>query len=208
MSERSEQIVNPASVDSGEAGSRTRVLALVGSLRAASVNRRLAEAAAHTAPEGVEVTLYDGLADIPFYNEDIDVPGAVPAAAQALRDAVAEADGLLVVTPEYNGTLSAVLKNAIDWASRPYGAGAIKGKPAAVVSASISPNAAQWAHGDAVKALGVAGAQVVESAHLHFGVVGERFGAGHPRDDAEALTQLAGTVRELVEATRGELASV
>ncbi|WP_280492672.1 NAD(P)H-dependent oxidoreductase [Nocardia asiatica] len=206
MSERSERIINAESNGSGEAG--TRILALVGSLRAASVNRRLAEAAAQTAPDGVEVTLYDGLADVPFYNEDIDVPGAVPAAARALRDAVAEADGLLVVTPEYNGTLSAVLKNAIDWASRPYGAGAIQGKPTAVVSASISPNAAQWAHGDAVKALGVAGARVVESAHLHFGVIGERFGAGHPRDDAEALTQLAATVRELVEATRGELASV
>ncbi|MEU2038161.1 NAD(P)H-dependent oxidoreductase [Nocardia niwae] len=188
--------------------SQTRILALVGSLRAASVNRRLAEAAADTAPEGVEVTLYEGLADIPFYNQDIDVPGSVPAAAQALRDAVAEADGLLMVTPEYNGTLSAVLKNAIDWASRPYGAGAIKAKPTAVVSASISPNAARWAHGDAVKALGVAGAQVVESAHLHFGVIGERFGATHPRDDAEALTQLAATVRDLVEATRGELVSV
>lgn len=119
--------------------SQTRILALVGSLRAASVNRRLAEAAAHTAPEGVEVTLYEGLADIPFYNEDIDVPGSVPAAAQALRDAVAEADGLLVVTPEYNGTLSAVLKNAIDWASRPYGAGAIKAKPTAVVSRVDQP---------------------------------------------------------------------
>ncbi|WP_406280968.1 NAD(P)H-dependent oxidoreductase [Nocardia sp. NBC_00881] len=188
--------------------SQTRILALVGSLRAASVNRRLAEAAVQTAPEGVEVTIYEGLGDIPFYNEDIDVPGSVPAAAQALRDAVAAADGLLVVTPEYNGTLSAVLKNAIDWASRPYGAGAITGKSSAVVSASISPNAAQWAHGDAVKALGVAGARVVESAHLHFGVVGERFGAAHPREDAQALTELAATVRELVEAARGELASV
>ncbi|MEU2030280.1 NAD(P)H-dependent oxidoreductase [Nocardia amamiensis] len=188
--------------------SQTRILALVGSLRAASVNRQLAEAAAQTAPEGVEVTLYEGLADIPFYNEDIDVPGSVPAAAQALRDAVAEADGLLLVTPEYNGTLSAVLKNAIDWTSRPYGAGAITGKPAAVVSASISPNAAQWAHGDAVKALGVAGAKVVESAHLHFGVIGERFASSHPRDDAEALTELASSVRDLVEATRGELVSV
>ncbi|MBF6296910.1 NAD(P)H-dependent oxidoreductase [Nocardia amamiensis] len=188
--------------------SNTRILALVGSLRAASVNRQLAEAAAQTAPEGVEVTLYEGLADIPFYNEDIDVPGSVPAAAQALRDAVADADGLLLVTPEYNGTLSAVLKNAIDWTSRPYGSGAITGKPTAVVSASISPNAAQWAHGDAVKALGVAGAKVVESAHLHFGVIGERFASSHPRDDAEALTGLASSVRELVEATRGELVSV
>ncbi|GAB2639121.1 NAD(P)H-dependent oxidoreductase [Nocardia goodfellowii] len=187
--------------------SETRILALVGSLRAASINRRLAEAAVQTAPEDVEITLFEGLGDIPFYNEDIDVEGAVPAAAQALRDAVAAADGVLLVTPEYNGTIPAVLKNAIDWASRPYGAGSLKGKPTAVVSASISSNAARWSHGDAVKALGVAGGVVVESAHAHFGVIGERFASAHPREDAEALTRLGATVHELVAAARGELVS-
>ncbi|MGN2636644.1 NAD(P)H-dependent oxidoreductase [Nocardia takedensis] len=187
--------------------SQPRILALVGSLRAASINRKLAEAAVQTVPEGVEVTIYDGLAEIPFYNEDLDVPGSVPAAAQALRDAVAAADGLLLVTPEYNGTTSAVLKNAIDWTSRPYGAGALKERPVAVLSASISPNAAKWAHGDTVKALGVAGATVVENATVHFGGVGERFAEAHPREDAEALTQLAAAVAELVEAARARLVS-
>ncbi|WP_216897629.1 NAD(P)H-dependent oxidoreductase [Nocardia alni] len=182
--------------------SQTRILALVGSLRAASINRRLAEAAVQTAPEGVEVTIYEGLGDVPFYNEDIDVEGSVPAAAAALREAVAQADGLLLFVPEYNGSIPAALKNAIDWASRPYGAGSTKGKPAAVVSASISQNAAKWAHGDTVKVLSVAGASVVESAHLHFGVIGQRFAEAHPRDDAEALTELAGVVHELVEAVR------
>lgn len=185
--------------------SQPRLLVLVGSLRAASINRRLAEAATKSAPEGVEISLYEGLADIPFYNEDLDVEGKIPAAAQALRDAVAAVDGLLVVTPEYNGTLPAVLKNAIDWASRPYGAGALKDKPVAVVSGSISPNAAKWAHGDTVKALGVAGAAVVEDAHLHFGTIGQRFVETHPVDDAEALTQLAATVGSLAEAARGKL---
>ncbi|ATL72188.1 NAD(P)H-dependent oxidoreductase [Nocardia terpenica] len=182
--------------------SQTRILALVGSLRSASINRQLAEAAAQTAPEGVEIDIYAGLGDIPFYNEDIDVPGEIPAAAQALRDAVAAADGLLLFAPEYNGTIPAALKNAIDWASRPFGAGSIKDKPAAVVSASISQNAAKWSHADTVKALGVAGAKVVESAHLHFGTIGQRFAEAHPREDAEALTALAATVHELVEATR------
>ncbi|WP_067827689.1 NAD(P)H-dependent oxidoreductase [Nocardia inohanensis] len=181
--------------------SQTRLLVLVGSLRAASINRRLAEAAVQTAPEGVEVAIYEGLADIPFYNEDLDAEGKVPAAAQALRAQVAAAGGLLLVTPEYNGTLPAVLKNAIDWASRPYGAGALKGKPVAVVSASISPNAAKWSHDDAVKALGVAGAEVVKDASLNFGTIGQRFAEAHPADDAEALTQLAATVRLLADAT-------
>ncbi|KZM70310.1 NAD(P)H-dependent oxidoreductase [Nocardia terpenica] len=182
--------------------SQTRILALVGSLRSASINRQLAEAAAQTAPEGVEIDIYAGLGDIPFYNEDIDVPGEIPAAAQALRDAVAAADGLLLFAPEYNGTIPAALKNVIDWASRPFGAGSIKDKAAAVVSASISQNAAKWSHADTVKALGVAGAKVVESAHLHFGTIGQRFAEAHPREDAEALTALAATVHELVEATR------
>ncbi|WP_040791533.1 NAD(P)H-dependent oxidoreductase [Nocardia paucivorans] len=187
--------------------SQTRILALVGSLRAASINRQLAETAVRTAPEGVEVVIYDGLADIPFYNEDIDVPGAVPATAEALRQAVAEADGLLLVTPEYNGSLPGALKNAIDWVSRPYGAGAIKGKPVAVVSASISQNAAKWAHGDAVKTVGIAGGAVVEAAHLHFGAIGERFATTHPSEDAEAREQIAGALRALVDAAQEELVS-
>ncbi|WP_067862378.1 NAD(P)H-dependent oxidoreductase [Nocardia shimofusensis] len=182
--------------------SQTRILVLAGSLRSASITRRIAEAAVRTAPEGVEIDLYDGLGEIPFYNEDIDVPGSVPAAAERLRAAVAEVDAVLLVTPEYNGTLSAVLKNAIDWVSRPYGAGALKGKPVGVVSASISPNAARWAHGDAVKAVGVAGGVVVEAAHAHFGAIGERFASAHPSEDAEALAELGASVRELVQATR------
>ncbi|MET9216110.1 MULTISPECIES: NAD(P)H-dependent oxidoreductase [unclassified Nocardia] len=185
----------------------TRILTLVGSLRAGSINRQLAEAAVKTAPEGADITIYEGLAEIPFYNEDLDVPGAVPAQAEALRAAVAAADAVLLVTPEYNGTLPAVLKNAIDWASRPYAAGAIKGKPVAVVSASISPRAAEWAHGDAVKAIGVAGGVVVEAAHARFGTIGERFGQTHPAQDAEALTQLGATVHELVAAANGTLVS-
>jgi len=182
--------------------SQTRILVLAGSLRSASITRRIAEAAVQTAPEGVEISIYEGLGDVPFYNEDIDVAGSVPAAAERLRNAVAEADAVLLVTPEYNGTLSAVLKNAIDWVSRPYAAGAFKGKPIGVVSASISPNAARWAHGDAVKAAGIAGGVVVEAAHAYFGAIGERFGSAHPSEDAEAIAELGASVRELVQASR------
>ncbi|EMY33531.1 reductase [Arthrobacter crystallopoietes BAB-32] len=81
-----------------------KVLTLVGSLRNGSVNRQLAEAAAAVAPEGVEVSVYDGLETLPFYNQDIDVEDQVPAAAEALREAAQGADAVLLVTPEYNGT--------------------------------------------------------------------------------------------------------
>ena len=80
----------------------TRILALVGSLRAGSYNRQLAEAAAKHAPEGTDVEIFEGLAEVPFYNEDLDRPGALPGPVQALRDAVGRADALLLVTPEYN----------------------------------------------------------------------------------------------------------
>jgi NAD(P)H-dependent FMN reductase len=182
--------------------SQPRILVLVGSLRSGSVNRRLAEAAVHAAPGGAEVVIYDGLGEVPFYNEDIDVPGEVPAAAEALRSAVAAADGLLLFTPEYNGTIPATLKNAVDWLSRPYGAGALKDKPVAVVSASISENAGRWAHGDTVKSVGVAGGAVVADAGLHFGAIGGRFAETHPRNDAAAVAELAATVQRLLDATR------
>jgi NAD(P)H-dependent FMN reductase len=114
----------------------TLILALVGSLRASSYNRRLAQAAAKYAPEGIDVEIFEGLGEVPFYNEDLDRPGEVPDPAQALRDAVQRADALLLVTPEYNGSPPAVLKNAIDWTSRPDHAGAITGKPVAVAGTS------------------------------------------------------------------------
>ncbi|QNG19318.1 NAD(P)H-dependent oxidoreductase [Rhodococcus triatomae] len=185
----------------------TNVLALVGSLRAASVNRQLAELAAASAPEGAEVTVYEGLADLPFYNEDLDVEGADLPAVRALRAAGAEADALLLLTPEYNGTIPAVLKNAIDWLSRPYGAGAVKDKPVAVISASPSQNGAVWAHEDTRKAVRIAGGRVLEDVTLSIGGTIGKFGDQHPRENAETVSEVAEVVRTLVDATK-ELASV
>ena len=95
-----------------------KVLAISGSLRAESYNTALARAAVELAPEGVFVDLYDGLALLPPYDQDLD-EGDVkpPAAALDLRERIEAADALLIVTPEYNGSIPGVLKNAIDWAS-------------------------------------------------------------------------------------------
>jgi NAD(P)H-dependent FMN reductase len=141
----------------------TDVLVLLGSLRADSLNRRIAEALRDQAPEGVVVEIADGLHELPFYNEDLDAEGA-PAAAEALRAQVAGAHAVLAVTPEYNGTMPAVLNNAIDWLSRPYGVGAIRGKRFGVVGATPTPYGGKWAHEDALRSAGVAGAEVVEEA--------------------------------------------
>ncbi|MFX1758145.1 NADPH-dependent FMN reductase [Rhodococcus gordoniae] len=179
----------------------TRVLALVGSLRDGSVSRQLAETAAETAAENVEVTLYEGLADVPFYNEDLD-GDAAPAAAVALRDAAADADALLIVTPEYNGTVSAVLKNAVDWLSRPYGAGALSGKPVAVVSQSPSRNAAKWALEDTVKTVGIAGGTIVDGGSLSVGETFGKFSGVHAKEHAETAQQVAAVVAALADATK------
>ncbi|UYP17673.1 NAD(P)H-dependent oxidoreductase [Rhodococcus sp. Z13] len=179
----------------------TRVLALVGSLRDGSVSRQLAETAAAVAAEGVEVTLFEGLAEVPFYNEDIDGEGT-PATAAALREAATTADAVLLVTPEYNGTVSAVLKNALDWLSRPYGSGALKGKAVAVVSQSPSRNAAKWALEDVVKVAGIAGAEVVEGGTLSVGETFGKFAGAHAKEHAETAQQIAGVVEALAAATK------
>jgi NAD(P)H-dependent FMN reductase len=171
-----------------------KVLALVGSLRAASINRQLAELAADTAPDGVEVTLFEGLGDLPFYNEDIDNED-VPASVVALRAAAADADAALVVTPEYNGSIPGVLKNAIDWLSRPFGSGALRGKPAAVVGGSFGRYGGVWAHDETRKTLGLAGPRVVED--LKLSVPFKSLDGKHPRENPEVAANLRDIVGKL-----------
>lgn len=146
------------------------ILALVGSLRAASINRQVAELAAAVAPADVTVTLFEGLGELPFYNEELDdaVSPGVPALAPvvALRAAAADADAALVVTPEYNGSIPAVVKNAIDWLSRPFGDSALKGKPLAVIGGSFGQYGGVWAHDETRKSFGIAGARVIDAIKL------------------------------------------
>ncbi|MGV9249853.1 NAD(P)H-dependent oxidoreductase [Streptomyces sp. NPDC003697] len=183
-----------------------RILALVGSLRSGSHNRQLAEAAVKLAPEGAEVELFEGLADIPFYNEDLDVEGSVPAAAATLRAAAQAADAFLLFSPEYNGTIPAVLKNAIDWLSRPYGAGALGGKPVAVVGTAFGQYGGVWAQDDTRKAVGIAGGKVVEDIKLSIPGSVTRFANTHPVDDAEVAAQLTEVVARL-HGTVGDVAA-
>ncbi|MET9256183.1 NAD(P)H-dependent oxidoreductase [Streptomyces sp. NPDC003717] len=176
-----------------------RILALVGSLRAGSHNRQLAEAAVKLAPEGVEVQLFEGLAEIPFYNEDIDVAEGAPAPAVALREAAQSSDAFLFFTPEYNGTMPAVLKNSIDWLSRPYGAGAFAGKPVAVVGTAFGQYGGVWAHDDARKSISLAGGKVIEDLKLSIPGSVTRFAELHPSDDTEVAAQLTEVLARLRE---------
>ncbi|TFH55110.1 NAD(P)H-dependent oxidoreductase [Glutamicibacter arilaitensis] len=177
----------------------TKVLTLVGSLREGSTNQQLAEAGSRNAPEGVEMAVFSGLENIPFYNEDHDVEGGVPAAAQALRDAAGDADALMLVTPEYNGTMPAVLKNAIDWLSRPFGAGALKDMPTVVVGTAFGQYGGVWAQDEARKALNIAGANVLENVKLAIPNSVVRFAELHPKDDAEVVEQVSGVLKSIQE---------
>ncbi len=171
------------------------VLVLVGSLRAGSSNRQLADAAVGHLPAGVEGTVFEHLADLPHYSEELDHDDALPQVVRDLREAVADHDALLLVTPEYNGSLPSAVKNAIDWASRPRGAAAIADKPAAVIGASGSPRAAQWAREDGVRVLTVAGAQVIEDT-VGVGSAFQAFEEGR-LSDAALDAELRGLVQRL-----------
>jgi chromate reductase len=139
-----------------------KILAISGSLRADSYNTALARAAAERAPEGTEIELYERLGDLPPFDADSD-GGAAPEAVRDLREQIARADALLFVTPEYNGSVSGVLKNAIDWASRPpHGEAALWGKTVAVAGATTGQYGAMWAQQDLRRILGIAGARVIE----------------------------------------------
>lgn len=111
------------------------VCGIAGSLRARSYNRALLRAAAELAPEDMEIRVFDRLAEIPPFNQDVEEAGD-PEPVQALKRAIDEADALLIATPEYNHGVPGVLKNAIDWASRPPRRSVLAGRPAAILGAS------------------------------------------------------------------------
>ncbi|HEV7640982.1 MAG TPA: NAD(P)H-dependent oxidoreductase [Gaiellaceae bacterium] len=138
-----------------------RVLGISGSLRADSYNSQLLHAARELLPAGVEFELYDGLRELPPYDQDLENAG-VTVPVRALRERIGAADVLLIATPEYNGSIPGLLKNAIDWASRPRGAASLANKPVAVIGATTGAFGGVWAQADTRKVLGIAGARVIE----------------------------------------------
>ena len=150
-----------------------KILGLAGSLRRDSHNRKLLRAAARQLPPGAELVEFDRLAEIPPYDEDLDVSPA-PEPVAALREAIATADAVLIATPEYNSSVPGVLKNALDWASRPFPNNALRGKPTAVVGASTGLFGAVWAQAEARKVLGAIGADVLD-VELPVGLADDAF---------------------------------
>jgi chromate reductase, NAD(P)H dehydrogenase (quinone) len=115
-----------------------KVLGIVGSLRVNSLNGTLMKASKNLLPDWVEFEMFD-IGGIPHYNQDVE-DSRIPGIVSDLREKVREADVILMAAPEYNGSVSGVLKDALDWASRPYGDSALSGKPVAVLSAVSGRN--------------------------------------------------------------------
>jgi chromate reductase, NAD(P)H dehydrogenase (quinone) len=138
-----------------------RVLGISGSLRRDSHNTELLRAAASLLPSGVEFELYDGLRDIPPYDEDSHAVREDEAVTH-LKERIAAADAVLFATPEYNHSIPGQLKNAMDWVSRPLADTPLKGKPVAVIGASTGMFGAVWAQAELRKVLGAIGAKVID----------------------------------------------
>ena len=150
-----------------------RILGISGSLRRDSHNTQLLRAAADALPSGHELVLFDGLRSVPPYSEDDDRFNAMPS-VQVLRDAIDTADAVLISTPEYNHSIPGVLKNALDWASRPFETNVFRDKPVAVVGASTGLFGAVWAQAETRKVLQAMGARVLEE-ELPVGMAGSAF---------------------------------
>ena len=177
----------------------TRILGISGSLRRDSHNTSLLRAAAEAAGPDIEFVLYDGLKQIPPYDEDDDVHPR-PESVARLNEAIAAADAVFFSTPEYNSSIPGQLKNAIDWVSRPVATNALRNKPVAVVGASTGGFGAVWAQAELRKVLAAVGARVLDLelpvTHAH-----TRFEDGGLTDD-EIRTRLEEAIEALADAAR------
>ena len=178
-----------------------QVLGISGSLRDGSHNTTLLRFAGELLDaEGAQLTIYDGLKEMPPY--DVDDDGLdLPSAVTHMRAAIVGSDAILFATPEYNSSIPGALKNAIDWLSRPIATNVLRNKPVAVVGASTGMFGAVWAQSELRKMLAATGARVIEG-DLPVGHAQERFDERGRLDEPELEQALAEILRSLVEAAR------
>jgi chromate reductase len=172
-----------------------RILGIAGSLRRGSHNRRLLRAAGETLPPGAELVEWDGLRGLPIFDEDLE--NDPPAAVREFLRAVDDADALLVATPEYNASVPGGLKNALDWASRPFPDNVLREKPSAVIGASTGLFGAVWAQAEVRKALAASGARVLDS-ELPVGMADGAFTEDGALADPDLAARLADVLADLV----------
>lgn len=180
-----------------------QILAISGSLRRHSNNTRLLRALREEAPEDVEITIWDGLKQLPHYDADDDVvPG--PITVEAFRQLVREADAVVFATPEYNSSIPGALKNALDWGSRPLATNAFRNKPVAVIASSAGAFGAVWAAAELRKVLSAMGARVAE-IELAVGHASEKFDAEGQLIDDDVRPGLRDVLTALIAETTPNL---
>ncbi len=171
---------------------KIRILALAGSFRKGSLNQALIRAARELAPDHVQIDDFD-LRTVPFYDGDLEAAGD-PEEVTTLKTAIADSDALLIATPEYNGSIPAVLKNALDWASRRPPNSPLRDKPAAVMGATPSRGATRRAQAHLREVLDRIGANVISEPSLYLARATE-----HVCDDGRLVSEDAReAVREIV----------
>ena len=171
-----------------------RILGIAGSVRRGSHNRKLLRAAGNALPPGAELVEWEGLAGLPVFDEDLE--DAPPQPVRDFLEAVDGADALLIATPEYNASVPGGLKNALDWASRPFPDNVLRGKPSAVVGASTGLFGAVWAQAEVRKALKASGAHVLDS-ELPVGMADGAFADDGSLADPELTARLADVLGDL-----------
>ncbi len=176
-----------------------KLLGLSGSLRAASHNSLLLREAAELLGPDDEFVFFDGLRDVPPYDEDEDVEPA-PAAVAKLREAILAADGILIATPEYNSSIPGFLKNALDWASRPIATNVVRNKPVAVIGSSVGMFGAVWSQAELRKVIAAMGGRVVD-AEVIVGQAPDKFDADLKLVDPTVLEGL----QRALDALRAEI---
>ena len=172
-----------------------RILGIAGSVRRGSHNRRLLRAAGHVLPPGVNLVEWEGLEGIPIFNEDNE--NSPPPAVEELFAAIEAADGLLIATPEYNASVPGGLKNALDWASRPFPDNVLRNKPSAVIGASTGLFGAVWAQAEVRKALKASGGLVLDS-ELPVGMADSAFNDDDTLADPELNDRLGEVLADLL----------
>ena len=172
-----------------------RILGIAGSIRRGSHNRRLLRAAGDALPPGVDLVEWDGLARLPAFDEDLETTPPEP--VRELLAEVEAADALLIATPEYNASVPGALKNALDWASRPFPDNVLRDKPSAVIGASTGLFGAVWAQAEVRKVLKASGAHVVE-AELPVGMADHSFTEDGELADPELVARLGDLLGDLV----------
>ena len=168
-----------------------RALGLPGSLRRLSYNHRLLKTARTLAPPGMHVTVFDHLAKIPLFSEDLEAESVGgPDSVKVLRMAVASSDGLLIATPEYNQSIPGVLKNAIDWLSRPGPTKILENKPVALVGATVGPWGTRFAQQVVRHVLTANQSFVMPGPQLYIRNAASLFDGDGDLTDAKTLEQL------------------